>query len=681
MAESPDLQDVDETEPTGMATIRLDLGGFVTEWSAEAEALFGFSAEEVTGQSLRFLNLNEAEDMAELGGLPPGTDQVSTVVFRRTRRGHPAKARMTLALERDASGEPLSLLATYRPLPIDIGPEVRLRLYASIIEDSSQGILVTDATGHIVMVNRAFSEITGYLAEEALGRTPDLLRSGRHDADFRERVQSAMRGNGIWVGEILGRRKNGEVFPQSVFISSVRNDQGEVSHSFSIFSDISQHQETEQRLQRLANFDHATKLPNRLLLGQLMNQALAQARRSHECGAVFVVQLHRVNWVYDTLGHELGDSYMAQAAQRLQQGLRDQDILARLGHDKLAVTLINLRHQEHAAVVAQKLLSQLHAPLSLLGQEVGLPASIGIALYPDNGMEAGSLLRYAEMASLKVGTEQEPPLVFFSDEMNHKAKERFRLEGELRRAIGQGELELYHQPTVSLRNGRIVGAEALLRWQHPRHGLLTPGHFVPLAEDTSLILELGHWVLAEACRQIMVWQGAGMDMPPLAVNLSARQFDRHLPRRIDELLTTYRIAPQHLKLEITESLMVRNPDEVVHIMNDLSAMGLGIALDDFGTGYSSLAYLKRFPITTLKIDRSFVTGVPHQPNDCAIAQAIVTMGKQLRQEIVAEGVENKAQMDYLRELGCDQLQGYLFSKPLSAADYERLVRDDVRLTL
>jgi EAL domain-containing protein (putative c-di-GMP-specific phosphodiesterase class I) len=226
-----------------------------------------------------------------------------------------------------------------------------------------------------------------------------------------------------------------------------------------------------------------------------------------------------------------------------------------------------------------------------------------------------------------------------------------------------------------------MGAEALLRWQHPRHGLLTPGHFVPLAEDTSLILELGHWVLAEACRQIMVWQGAGMDMPPLAVNLSARQFDRHLPRRIDELLTTYRIAPQHLKLEITESLMVRNPDEVVHIMNDLAAMGLGIALDDFGTGYSSLAYLKRFPITTLKIDRSFVTGVPHQPNDCAIAQAIVTMGKQLRQEIVAEGVENKAQMDYLRELGCDQLQGYLFSKPLSAADYERLVRDDVRLTL
>jgi EAL domain-containing protein (putative c-di-GMP-specific phosphodiesterase class I) len=265
--------------------------------------------------------------------------------------------------------------------------------------------------------------------------------------------------------------------------------------------------------------------------------------------------------------------------------------------------------------------------------------------------------------------------------MNQKATERFRLEGELRQAIAHGQLELFHQPKVSLRNGRIVGAEALLRWNHPRHGLLTPGHFIPLAEDTSLILELGEWVLAEACRQIMLWRSTGLDMPPLAINLSARQFDRHLPKRIERLLDSFRISPQHLKLEITESLMVRNPDEVIHIMNELAAMGLGIALDDFGTGYSSLAYLKRFPITTLKIDRAFVIGVPHQPNDCAIAQAIVTMGKQLRQEIVAEGVENREQMHYLRQLGCDLLQGYLFSQPLPASQYERLVRDDVRLAL
>lgn len=601
--------------PSGAACLRLDLSGFITSWPPQAQALFGFVADEVVGQSLLFLNLNEADDLAELSGLQAGADRVSTVVFRRTKSGRPAKARMTLQLERDGSGDLIGLCATYEPLPIDIEPLDRFRLYAHIIEDSAHGVLVTDATGHIVMVNRAFTEITGYLPEEALGRTPDLLRSGRHDANFRSRVLAAMKGMGIWVGEIMGRRKNGEVFPQSVCISAVRNEQGEVTHSFSIFSDISKHHETEQRLQRLANFDHVTNLPNRLLLGQLLNQALAQARRSEECGAVLVVQLHRINWVYDTLGHDLGDSYIAQAAQRLQQGLRDQDILARLGYDKLAVALISLRQREHAAVVAQKLLSQLAQPLILLGQEVEIPASIGIALYPDNGMEPASLLRYAEMACHKVNTDQNPPLLFFSDEINHKATERFRLEGELRRAIGQDELELYHQPKVSLRTGRIVGSEALLRWRHPRHGLLTPGHFVPMAEDTSLILDLGHWVMAEACRQIMLWQAAGTAMPPLAINLSARQFDRHLPKRLNELLRSYRVAPQHLKLEITESLMVRQPEEVVQIMNELAAMGLGMALDDFGTGYSSLAYLKRFPITTLKIDRSFVTGVPHQPND------------------------------------------------------------------
>lgn len=661
--------------------VRLDLAGFITGWNDAAARFFGYSADEVLGQHLLFLNLQEGEDLAELGSLGDGAEAISTIVYRRTKDGQAAKARLTLSVERNAAGTPVALCARYDPLSLDIPLQDRLRLYVHIIEDSSQGVLVTDESGHIVMVNRAFTEITGYSAEEAIGRTPDLLRSGRHDAEFRAQVQAAMKGAGLWMGEIMGRRKNGEVFPQSVCISAVRNEQGQVTHAFSIFSDISHHQETEQRLQRLANFDHVTNLPNRLLLGQLMTQALAQAKRSGECGAVLVLHLHRLSWVYDTFGHDVGDEYIAQAARRLQDGLREQDILARLGHDKLAITLINMRQPEHAAVVAQKLLTQLGRTLPVQGHELDAPASIGIALYPGNGMETAGLLRYAEIACQRAGTGHDAPIVFFSEDMNQKATERFRLEGELRQAIAHGQLELFHQPKVSLRNGRIVGAEALLRWNHPRHGLLTPGHFIPLAEDTSLILELGEWVLAEACRQIMLWRSTGLDMPPLAINLSARQFDRHLPKRIERLLDSFRISPQHLKLEITESLMVRNPDEVIHIMNELAAMGLGIALDDFGTGYSSLAYLKRFPITTLKIDRSFVIGVPHQPNDCAIAQAIVTMGKQLRQEIVAEGVENREQMHYLRQLGCDQLQGYLFSQPLPASQYERLVRDDVRLAL
>ena len=662
-------------------TITLDLAGYVTGWNEAATRLFGFSARETVGRHMLFLADGEDGDLAELAPWTPGQNEIALNVCRRNKQGERIAARLTLQLQRDTDGEPQSLTATYAPLPAEPSADEKLRLYISIIEDSHQGVMVTDANDRIVMVNPAFTRITGYTAEEALGQTPDILRSGKHGLDFRGEVRAAMQGAGLWLGEILGRRKNGEIFPQSVCISTVRNDKGEVTHAFSIFSDISAHKETEARLQRLANFDSITGLPNRLLLNQLLEQNLNQARRSREVVGVLVVQLQRLGEVYDTLGHETGDELVNQAASRLQSALREQDILARLGHDKLGVVLPSLRKREHAGLVAQKLLAQLRPAILAAGHEVHCVASIGIAVFPDNGDETVALLRCAEVANTR-GLEQsngEP--TYFSEEMNQKANERFRIENELRHALAHGELLLYHQPKVSLRNGRIVGAEVLMRWQHPRHGLMTPGNFVPVAEETNLILELGEWALHETCRQIRDWRERGLQMPPVAVNLSARQFDKQLPKRIDKLLREHGVQPQQLKLEITESLMVRGTDEVVPIMNELAAMGLGIALDDFGTGYSSLAYLKKFPITTLKIDRSFVVGIPAQANDCAIAQAIVTMGQQLRQEIVAEGVESREQMAFLRALGCDQLQGYLFSPPLPVAQYEQMVCDDVRLPL
>ncbi len=664
-----------------MAQIELDLMGYVTGWNAAATRLFGFEADEAMGQHLIFLLGDDSDALGELGAWEPGVAETRHDVVLRHKRGEPVAAHLKLRLLRDADGEPTGMRALYAPRHSAMADEDRMRLYVSIIDNSHQGVMVTDAQDRIVMVNPAFTRITGYSMDEAVGKTPDILRSGKHGLDFRGEVQAARQGAGLWLGEILGRRKNGEVFPQSVCISTVRNDAGEITHAFSIFSDISAHKETEARLQRLANFDSVTGLPNRLLLSQLLEQNLSQARRSRDVVGVLVVQLQRLGWVYDTLGHDAGDGLMTQVAQRLQSGLREQDILARLGHDKLAVALPNLRQREHAGLVAQKLLALLRPAYPTAGHEVHCPASLGIAIFPDNGTETAALLRCAEMANTR-GLEQangEP--TYFSEEMNQKANERFRIENELRHALAHGELLLYHQPKVSLRSGRIVGAEALTRWQHPRHGLLTPGNFVPVAEETSLILELGEWVLHEACRQIRAWQDQGLQMPPLAVNLSARQFDKHLPRRLDHLLSQHGVRPQQLKLEITESLMVRGADEVTPIMNELAAMGLGIALDDFGTGYSSLAYLKKFPITTLKIDRSFVVGIPTQSNDCAIARAIVTMGQQLRQEIVAEGVENREQMQFLRDLGCDQLQGYLFSPPVPAERYAHMVQNDERLPL
>ncbi|MFM2262504.1 MAG: hypothetical protein RI959_1180 [Pseudomonadota bacterium] len=663
------------------ATVSLDLAGYVTAWGADAQALFGFSADEAIGQAIMFLCPAQQEVFSALDALSEGQDSAQAEVQRRTRDGTLLPVTERITLLRDAQGQAQLLQVDYFTQQLMLSEPDRMRLYVRIIEDSHQGVLVTDRHERIVMVNSAFTRITGYTPEEAIGQTPDLLRSGRHDFEFRSQVRSAMQGAGLWFGEILGRRKNGEVFPQSVSISALRNDAGEVSHAFSIFSDITSFKETEARLQRLANFDSVTGLPNRSLLNQLLAQALTFARRNHDAGAVLVVQMQRLNTVYDTLGHELADAYVAELAQRMRTALREQDVLARLSHDKFAVGLLNIPKREHAGLVAQKLLAALTPPVVLPTGTVHGSACIGISLYPENGMDASALLRCAEMATVRASEADDAVPLYFSHEMNARATERFRIESELRHALAHGELLLYHQPKVSLRNGRIVGAEALMRWQHPVHGLMPPGNFVPVAEETSLILELGEWVLHEACRQIQAWGQRGLNMPPLAVNLSARQFDKHLPRSMEALLQQYQIKPAQLKLEITESLVVRGADEVIPIMNDLVAMGFSIALDDFGTGYSSLAYLKKFPITTLKIDRAFVVGIPAEPNDCAIAQAIVTMGQQLRQEIVAEGVETRDQMTFLRQLGCDQLQGYLFSKPLPVADYERLVQEDVRLPL
>ena len=361
--------------------------------------------------------------------------------------------------------------------------------------------------------------------------------------------------------------------------------------------------------------------------------------------------------------------------------MRDEDILARFGGDEFVVALCDIHQSEHSGLVAEKLLALLEEPFVIESHALHITASIGIAIFPDDGFTTAALLRHADVALKRVQGHGKSGHLFYSPEMNVLAKEQWQLEGELRRALNGQELLLHYQPKVSLRSGRIVGAEALIRWSHPVQGMIPPGKFVPLAEETGLIFELGGWILDEACRQIRIWLDAGLELVPIALNLSARQFDHELPQRLQTAIEQYRVPCELLKLEITESLLVRGQEKVIPIMNQLVALGFTLALDDFGTGYSSLAYLKRFPITTLKIDRAFVVGVPGDENDCAIAQAIVTMGKQLRQEIVAEGVETLAQMAFLRAMGCDQLQGFLFSPPVSAETFERMLREKQRLSL
>jgi diguanylate cyclase (GGDEF)-like protein/PAS domain S-box-containing protein len=666
--------------PDEQATFALDLAGYLTGWNGGAEALFGYTREEALGQHALFLDADDADEpgvtelFMEQGG-------ALVEVRRRKKSGEVIRVAMTLSMIHDDSGEAAGMLAHLSPVAEPLSEQDKVHLHARIIEDSDQGVLITDAHERIVSINGAFTRITGYSQAESIGQTPDLLRSGVHDAELRAKVRAAMQGQGPWRGEIVGRRKNGELFPQSVTISAVRDASGKITHTFSLFSDISVHKDAEARMQRMANYDSLTGLPNRSLFNHLVDQMLSEARRASEYGALMVIEVDRIGAVSDTLGHDLASELLCEIGRRFRASLRDADILARIDGSKFGVALPHIEKREHAGFVAQKLLATLEQPIVIGAHSLRVGAHIGIGVYLEDSTDTASLMRYADVAMAKVEKGAGDGFLFYSEEMDQRAKDHLRLETELRAALAGGQLELHYQPKVSLRSGRIVGAEALIRWRHPERGMVAPDEFIPLAEETGLIFEIGGWVLEEACRQIRAWKDDGLAMPPVAVNLSARQFDRRLPARVLDVLDRHGVLPEQIMLEITESLLVGGADNVIAIMNELVAMGLALALDDFGTGYSSLAYLKKFPISTLKIDRSFVVGLPYEENDCAIARAIVTMAQQLRQEIVAEGVETAEQMAFLRDLGCDQLQGYLFSPAVTAAEFARMQRDGERLTV
>lgn len=660
----------------------MDMDGYLTGWNRGAQQLFGYLPEEAIGQHILFLydqEGGEADDEIPELFLESGNALIE--VRRRKKSGEIFRADLSLSILRDNDNTAVGILAQFSRIGERLSASDKLRLHARIVEDSDQGILIIDTDEHIVSVNVAFTKITGYSPHEAIGQTTDLLRSGVHDANFRAQVLAAMHGAGPWQGEIIGKRKNGELFPQTVSISVVRNDEGVVTHAFSIFSDISVLRASEEHMQRLVNYDSLTNLPNRAFFSKLANQSLATARRNNDCAAFLSINLSRLTAINDTLGQSVGDELLRQVAMRFRLVLRDEDLLARIGGDEFVAALLSIQKHEHSGIVAQKLLAALAQPFEIESNTIYLGARIGISSFPEDGGDTTSLLRYAEVAMKRVQSEKVTGCLFYSPEMNQRANEQWQLEGDLRQALAGRHLQLHYQPKVSLRSGRIVGAEALIRWPHATLGWMSPGKFIPVAEETGLILEIGSWVIEEACRQLKEWMDDGVDMPAVAINLSARQFDIELPARIQAALDRHGVPPERLKLEITESLLVDGTKNVVPIMNQLVAMGLALAMDDFGTGYSSLAYLKRLPITTLKIDRTFVVGVPDDQNDCAIAQAIVTMGQQLRQELVAEGVETVQQMAFLRDLGCDQLQGFLFSPAVPAADFKRMVQDGVRLDL
>ncbi|MDQ0323638.1 diguanylate cyclase (GGDEF)-like protein/PAS domain S-box-containing protein [Pararhizobium capsulatum DSM 1112] len=577
----------------------------------------------------------------------------------------------------DVDGRVLGTVGTARDVTARLLEDKERRLAAKAFESLAEGIMVTDKDKRIVSVNKAFSTITGYAPAEVLGLFPRLLQSGRQDAAFYEAMWKDIDSTGFWHGEIWDRRKNGEIYPELLSISAVIDDGGEVSHYVGVFTDISSLKRYEERLRYQAQHDALTGLPNRFQFQERFNGMLVRANRQGTQVAVMMLDLDRFKHVNDSLGHAAGDQLLQQVAERLTCCVRKGDVVGRFGGDEFAVLLENIDSVQSTAGIAKELLNAFASPFSLSGHEIFVSSSIGISCYPADATDAEDLLKNADAAMYRAKADGRNSYKFFDADINARAMENLLISSALRLALERDELVLHYQPRVNLSTGKISGVEALVRWQHPELGLLPPLRFIPIAEETGMIEAVGEWVLKAACRQMRQWRDSGLALESVAVNLAARQFSRpDFSERIADLLEECGLEARYLELELTESMVMREPERVVQVLRELKSMGATVAIDDFGTGYSSLSYLKRFPIDFLKIDRSFIADIPDDVDDVAITSAIIAMAKSLGLQLIAEGVETQAQSDFLRRLGCDHGQGYLFSKPVLAGEIERMLRSE-----
>lgn len=551
--------------------------------------------------------------------------------------------------------------------------ENELRIAATTFE-SHEAIVVTDTYGKILRVNKAFSDITGFRAEEVIGKNPSLWSSGHHDQHFYQQMYLELAKNNRWKGEIWNRRKNGEVFPELLTITGVLDEQNQLSHYVAIFSDVSAQKAAENKIHSLAFYDPLTNLPNRRLMLDRLQHEIAAAKRQNSYGALFFLDLDHFKNLNDSRGHQVGDELLIQVAQRLSSLIRDEDTACRLGGDEFVV-MVPGRFMElqqasnHAAILAEKILLSINQPYLVQGAEHHFSTSIGITVYPDTADQPEVIIQQADTAMYRAKESGRNSIRFFRPAMQEAADRRLTLEKDMRRALKGDQFVLHYQPQVNAQH-EVISAEALIRWLHPEKGMVSPAEFIPLAEDTQLILPIGAWVLKEACRQIRAWDEQGHIIGHVAVNVSSRQFRQpSFVQQVRQALLDAGIKADRLVIELTEGCVVHDIEDTIAKMQALQAMGVNISIDDFGTGYSSLSYLKSLPLSQLKIDQSFVRQIDDQ-NAAVIVETIIMMAQSLGLNVIAEGVENISQVEFLTAKGCLYFQGYYFSRPVPVEDFK-----------
>ena len=575
---------------------------------------------------------------------------------------------------RDNEGRPMRMVGTVQDVTAQRAAQEQLAMAAQVLENSIEGVIITDAEGHIQSVNRAFTIITGFSPEDVLGRKPDLLRSSHHDETFYENIQRSLADNGEWRGEVWHRGKDGQDYPQWMTVTTIKNEKGVVANQIILLHDISDLRRSEEELRHQAYHDALTGLPNRQLLRDRLEVAMAGANRRGRILALIYVDLDNFKTINDSLGHAAGDLLLQALANRLVDLYQGRTTVARLGGDDFVLVLEDLEDAGEAERQAAALMEIMAKPYLVEGEEFYLTTSLGLALFPTHGQQSEVLIKNAELAMYRAKEQGKNAFQVYTPSMNAVVLKRLSLETALRKALEREEFEVHYQPRIDVSGGRMLGMEALVRWRRPEVGLVSPGDFIPIAEETGLIVPIGGWVLRRACRQAKAWVDQGHPDLVVAVNLSARQL-RHtsLVATVESALADSGLPPANLELEVTESALMTNVERAVALMQILSRMGLRLVLDDFGTGYSSLYYLKHFPIQALKIDQHFVADIFTDPDDALIVQAVISLANSLKLEVVAEGVETVEQRDFLLAHACHEMQGYLFSRPLPAGEFQLLL--------
>ena len=547
----------------------------------------------------------------------------------------------------------------------------RLRQAAVVFDCTREGVLVSDHNGVIVHVNPALVKITGYAPEEVLGQRPNMFKSGHHGPEFYQAVFESLEKTGEWHGEIWNRRKSGEIYPQWQTIRAVRDSKDQITHYVAVFSDISAIKNTQSELMRLAHHDPLTDLPNRLLFTDRAEQALAYAQRHKSGCALLMIDLDHFKIINDSMGHNVGDLLLKAVGERLTAVFGKGFTVARLGGDEFAVLVENCTQVAQAAGFAQQVLEVMKGAFIIETHQLFISASVGISLYPNDALNAEQLLRNADSALFKAKSAGREGYALYTEELTAHAQYRIEVASDLRRALEQQELRVYFQPVHDLTTSRMVGVEALVRWQHPQRGLVAPGEFIPIAERTGLIAEIDAWVLEQACWQMCQWQAAGVDLSFVAVNISSRLFARpELYQLVSTVLADTGLNPALLELEVTESAVMDNSEVALEQMHRLRELGLRLAIDDFGTGFSSLLRLKRLPVQKLKIDQGFVAGLPGDDDDVAIVRAVIALAQSMGMQVHAEGIEYVEQAQFLLDHHCDLGQGYWFGRPVPARDLD-----------